>query len=168
MLDDCFLGEIRILTGSGCPEGWLPCDGREIKWDEYPNLWELLHGAFGDNTVTRLPDLRGRVPIGCDGTYKRGATGGSESVVLTEAQAAHTHLGYYSGAGSSTVPTGATPYPSSSTTVGGAIYADASDSNRTAMNAAMIGGAGLGHPHDNMQPFMALDYFICVSGKSPD
>jgi microcystin-dependent protein len=62
-----FLGEIRAFD-SGLPEGWLPCDGRELPINGNVHLYSVLGARFGGDGESKfaLPDLRGRVPAGTD------------------------------------------------------------------------------------------------------
>jgi microcystin-dependent protein len=60
------IGTILPYGGSEAPEGWLFCDGRELKRDEYQALYEVIGVNFGapSNETFHLPDLRGRVAVG--------------------------------------------------------------------------------------------------------
>jgi microcystin-dependent protein len=75
-----YLGEIRAFA-SGLPQGWLPCDGRQLSVNQNNALFALIGIAYGgDGTVTfALPDLRGRVVAGTDPglDQRNGVTSGS-------------------------------------------------------------------------------------------
>lgn len=63
---EAFIGEIRMFAGNYAPEGWLPCDGRQLQVSQYQALYALLGNAYGGNgsTTFNLPNLVGRVPTG--------------------------------------------------------------------------------------------------------
>lgn len=107
-------GAVSAFGADGAvPPGWVPCDGRSLSRVSYAALFAFIGGAYGlpDGNTFRVPDLRGRAPFGADGGANRltgagglggglGNSGGSETVVLTEAQlASHKHGGSTGGAG---------------------------------------------------------------------
>src|ERR1700678_4496416 len=75
-----FLGEIRAFA-SDLPQGWLPCDGRQLDINRNIALFSILGTQYGGNgiSVFALPDLRGRVVAGADSgaDQRNGATSGS-------------------------------------------------------------------------------------------
>ena len=96
---DPFLGEIRIFPFGFAPEGWLPCEGQELQVSQNQALWSLLGNAYGGNAPTtfKLPDLRGRTPMGQGqhngNSYAMGNAVGSQTVTLTTDQLPqHTHM----------------------------------------------------------------------------
>ena len=107
-------GAIGMFGAEGSiPPGWVPCDGRSLSRSAYTGLFFFLGGTYGlpDANTFRVPDLRGRAPFGTDGGANRltgagglggalGNSGGTETVVLTEAQlASHSHGGTAAAAG---------------------------------------------------------------------
>jgi microcystin-dependent protein len=96
-------GEIKLYAGSSPPlSPWLLCDGSIVSRLEYPRLFSTIGTKYGDGynlTTFRLPDLRGRVPIGVDIEQLRvdqainiGAEGGKASHTLTiEQLPSHAH-----------------------------------------------------------------------------
>jgi microcystin-dependent protein len=68
-----YVGEVRAFTGD-LPQGWLPCDGRELNVNSNAVLFSLLGYAYGGNGTSTfaLPDLRGRVLAGADASANRG------------------------------------------------------------------------------------------------
>jgi microcystin-dependent protein len=101
-------GSIMAWGGSTAPANWLICDGSAISRSNYASLFNAIGTQYGTgdgSTTFNLPDLRGRVPVGKNaatfGTL--GATGGSETVTLIEANLpSHTHTGTTAGAGNHT------------------------------------------------------------------
>lgn len=88
-------GSILEYGGSTAPTGWLLCDGSAVSRSTYVALWNVIGDAYGagdGSTTFNLPDRRGRVGIGVNGTYLRGSTGGSETST-TSTDGAHSHGG---------------------------------------------------------------------------
>ncbi len=86
-------GEIQIFAGLGIPLGWTPCNGQLLSIASNPGLFNVISNFFGGDGVSTfaLPNLSGRIPVGCV-TGQPGAAYGAEQAVLTEAQLpAHTH-----------------------------------------------------------------------------
>jgi len=79
------IGSMMMWATATAPSGWLICDGSSFSAATYPNLATVLGG-------TTLPDMRTRFPVGVGSGHALGATGGSQTVTLTEAQMpSHTH-----------------------------------------------------------------------------
>lgn len=93
---DPYIGEIKLVAFDFAPEGWLPCDGRQlnISDSQYQALFSIV-GTFygGDGSQTfGLPNLNGRAPIGANTQQPMGARTGAPSVTLTPATLpAHSH-----------------------------------------------------------------------------
>jgi len=153
------VGEIILWGGSSEPSdsGLLLCDGSLVSSDDYPALWAIIGTTFGGTGATSfaVPDLRGKVAIGSDGSHSLADTGGAETVTLTTAEmpghthtdAGHTHTDIPAVPSVAQLPVA--PVPSAVPGVGatGAGFA----------NIQSTGGDGA---HDNMQPFLTLNYYI--------
>lgn len=168
-----FIGMIRICPYLNMiPQGYLKCDGQLLQISQYLKLSSIIGSIYGGDgkTTFQLPDLRGRAIIGSGSPSasipkKNGGFGGSESVTLTLGNLPpHTH-GYnaLTGKFESTNPAknyiGTTP---------GNFYArkDQSDELKN-MSSKVISPAGDGKSHDNMPPYLPLDYIICYEGIYP-
>lgn len=164
-----YVGEIRLFAGNFNPNGWLFCNGQLLPISENETLFQLIgttYGGDGESTFA-LPNLQSRIPIhmgtGTSGTnYQLAQAAGVESVTLTVQQIpSHTHPFLVSGdSGSSSNPggamlaTGITAYrPNQPATV--------------PMNAAAITPQGGSQPHENMQPFLCINYIISLFGIFP-
>lgn len=96
---DPFIGEITIFAGNFAPMGWLFCDGSELPIVQYQALYSLIGTYYGGNGTTtfKLPDLRGRVPMGYGNgpsltPRQIGASGGAEKVAIAANEMpAHSH-----------------------------------------------------------------------------
>jgi len=164
-----YLGEIRLFAGATPPPGWLPCDGTLLPIPGYDMLFRLIgsdYGGDGRNTFA-VPDLRGRVPL-CysydKGGHSLAATGGEAQHTLKPNElGAHTHpLWATTAAGTSAIPTGCLLAASQV-----APFYQPMDGNRAAMDAGQILPAGGGGAHDNMAPFVTLQFCISTTGDVP-
>ena len=166
-MSEPFLGEIRIFGFNFPPRGWALCNGQIISIAQNTALFSLLGISFGGNgqTTFGLPNLQSRVPVHFGqgpglSNYIIGQQGGSETVTLTtQEMPAHNHpAGANSGGATATRPSGAVP-------AGGGAYAATSDG--TVMNNAFIGPAGGSQPHQNLQPYLAVNFSIALEGIFP-
>jgi microcystin-dependent protein len=162
-----------MFAGNFAPNGWMLCQGQLLPISEYETLFNLIgttYGGDGQSTFA-LPDLQGRFPIhmgaGTVSTFTIGQSGGEEQVTLTTSQIpAHSHAGACSSQlGNSGTPTNA-------------IWAQASQNANlynvplgsvtpTAMNAGAIAPTGGSQPHDNMAPFLVINFIISLFGVFP-
>lgn len=175
---DPFVGELRTFAFGKTPPNWLPCDGRLLQIKQYQALYALLsikYGGDGVNTFA-LPDMRGRANLGMSTTIPQGKGSGVEGVSLTTAQIPpHTHMmSAYNGAGNSAI-TGSDDYitqigvfQSTPTSTLYAVngYVPAAPAP-VALQANSIATAGSGAPHENRQPFLALNVCIATQGYFP-
>lgn len=168
---DGTISEIRLWAANFAPYNWALCDGRLLLIRENTALYALLGTQFGGDGVTTfaLPNLCGRTLVGArdiagDGQPQLavGQTGGVETVTLTAAQLApHTHtIQASTNAGTLASPQGA--YPAGAH--GQDLYGPPTD---TAMHLATVAPAGGSLPHENMMPFLGLNYIICLRGYFP-
>lgn len=173
-----YVGEIRMFAGNFAPMGWAFCDGSLWPISENDTLFALIGTTYGGDGIETfaMPDLRGRVPVhvgtlqGGD-TYVLGVNGGQESVTLTAAQIpSHNHVINASTAiapaataavnitdGSSWVPATPSPKPKAYTTAAPNLL----------MGSASIGPGGGSQPHENMAPFLAVQFIIALFGVFP-
>ena len=171
-----YLGAITIFAGNFAPLGWAFCDGSLLDISQNSALYALLgtiYGGDGINTFA-LPDLRGRFPVHQGqgpglSNYVIGEQTGQSSVTLTQSQIpSHGHALYATSADATTNnPTGALlakPVQPGSTA---AVSAFAAAGASVQMNGSAIAPAGGSQPHDNMPPFLALNYIIALQGVFP-
>ena len=165
------LGEIILVAFNYAPTGYALCDGRILPIAQNTAaLFSLLGNTYGGNGSTfGLPDLRGRVPIHHGNSqgpglsaYPRGLQTGAETVTLTTAQmAAHTHttanataeLGTQSSPANAYLASNASGQPQYAATSSGAMLPTSS--------------TGDGQPHDEMQPFLTIGFYIALRGIFP-
>jgi len=160
-----YVGEIRMFGGNFAPNGWLFCDGSLLSISENETLFQLIgttYGGDGQETFA-LPDLRGRVPVHQGSGFSIGEAAGVEQVTLFPTQIpAHSHpLLASTSAGSDNNTSG--KLPAQSPTV--SAYVEASTDGNLANNA--ISSVGGSQPHENMQPFLCINFIISLYGIFP-
>jgi microcystin-dependent protein len=166
-----YVGEIRMFAGNFAPAGWRFCDGSTLPISENPTLFQLIgttYGGDGENTFN-LPDLRGRVPVhmgtSAAGTFTIGEMAGVEAVTLTTQQIpAHTHaLLANGGAATDTHPAGKVlakaPLPTT--------FPYGTDAPTTVLHPGSVSPVGGSQPHENMQPFLCINFIISDFGVFP-
>jgi microcystin-dependent protein len=162
---DPFLGEIRIFAGNFAPVGWNFCDGSQLSIAQYDALYSLLGTTYGGDgqTTFGVPDLRGRVPVHTNGNYPLGQLGGLESVPLTAANIPpHNHQFF---ASTNTADQASPANNVVGATTSGQIFRNAGGVADFATNAISV--AGQGQPHDNLQPYLCVNYIIALEGIYP-
>jgi microcystin-dependent protein len=168
-----FVAEIRILPFNFAPIGWAFCDGQLMAISQNTALFALLgvtYGGDGKSTFA-LPDMQGNVPLHIGGSQPGpgltsralGERSGVESVTLLVSEMpVHTHTLQ----ASSTVATKPTPAGNAFGRVTGATpYASGSPDTNFAFQALPPAGGGL--PHNNMMPYLTLNFCIALQGVFP-
>ena len=165
MADPAFLAEIDIYSFNFAPRGWAQANGQLLPINQNQALFSLLGTMYGGNGQTNfaLPNLRGRVPIHMGSSHTLGEAGGQENVTLTIQQLPqHLHSVNVSSNNASTdVPASGVVLATASLD----IYRD--PTNLVAMEPGIVGNVGGSQPHPNMQPFLALNFCICLQGIFP-
>ncbi len=164
-----FLAEIRIVGFNFAPRGWAFCNGEILPITQNQSLYSLLGTTYGGDgrTSFALPDLRGRVPVHfgtSDGgaNYLQGQKSGAETHTLTSPEMPeHTHRVRASDAAANAdSPTGRVLAQA-----GSAMYGE--PGSPVAMGGGTIANAGGGQAHDNMMPYLALNFCIALQGLFP-
>lgn len=160
---DPFLSEIRMGAFNFAPRGWALCDGQLLPINQNQGLFSLLGTTFGGDgrTTFALPDLRGRTPIHVGGGYTLGNRGGATSHTLTEAELpTHNHqISASSNAPGVTQPTNA--FFASG---GPQVYAPTPDAVMNAAGASAVGGS---QSHENMPPYLVVNFIVALQGIFP-
>jgi microcystin-dependent protein len=179
-MDDNFLGQITLYACSFAPAQWAMCQGQLLPVQQYTALFSLLGTNFGGDGVRTfgLPDLRGRLPNGMGqapglSDYSIGETGGENAVTLTDANnPPHSHsFAAYNVAATTGSPAGALPAVGASTGEREHVTATkmyiAANPNVTLANNFVNPVSGGARPHDNMQPALAMNWCIALTGVYP-
>jgi len=160
-----YVGEIRMFAGNFAPAGWMLCYGQLLPISEYETLFQLIGTTYGGDgqSTFGLPDLRGRVPLHQGGGLVLAQSGGQETVTLTVTQIpSHTHAATATtGTGNSDSPAGASSWAA----VAAPLYSTASTNAQ--MNASALLASGGSQPHDNMSPYLTVNYIISLFGIFP-
>ena len=169
-MSEPFIAEIRIFAGNFAPRGWAFCNGQLLPISQNTALFSLIGTTYGGDgrTTTALPNMEGRAPMHqgrAPGLPSRrlGQRGGTETVTLTEAQLPnHSHSLF-----ASTLIADETQ-PASNVTFGRArSLAYATGTANTSMAYQTITDSGGSQAHNNMQPYLAMNFIIALQGLYP-
>jgi microcystin-dependent protein len=163
-MSEPYVGEIRMVGFNFAPNGWALCNGQLLAISENTTLFTLIgttYGGDGQNTFG-LPNLQGRIPFHQGNSFVMGQIAGTETATLVTNQLpAHTHaLAASSAAGTQPAPTGG--YWAQSTL---AEYSTEAAAHTMAPTA--VGSTGGSQPHDNMPPFLVINFVISLFGIFP-
>lgn len=171
-----------MFAGYYAPSGWLICDGSTLPIQGNEALYALLGTTYGGNGATTfaLPDLREKVVVGNGqlGTtnYVTGSTGGANTVTLTIANMPpHNHtLNAYADTATSASPTGtnilAVSVPQGTTYTSAKLYAalpTGTTDPDSPLDFVAVSSSGGSAPHDNLMPYLTINYIIAKTGTFP-
>ncbi|HEY6804030.1 MAG TPA: tail fiber protein [Pyrinomonadaceae bacterium] len=161
-----FIGEIKIISWNFAPQGWAFCNGQLLPINQNQALFSILGTTYGgDGRVNfALPDLRGRTPIYTGQGFTLGQRGGetAHTLILSE-MPAHTHFGSCNGTANSANQGG--PGGNYWADGGKSIYSNASPN--TTMLAGAVAPIGGSQAHENMSPYLVLNFIIALVGIFP-
>ena len=169
---DPFVAEIRIVGFNFAPTGWAQCNGQLLPISQNTALFSLLGTTYGGDgkSTFALPDLQGSAPMQPgqgQGLSLRdlGEMSGTESVTLLVSEIpVHTHQMKASiEQGDNRLPT---PSVCLSTSLGASAYVSGSPPLGL-MGFQALPPAGGGLPHNNMQPYLTLNFCIALQGVFP-
>jgi microcystin-dependent protein len=167
-----YVGEIRMFAGNFAPAGWAFCNGQLMPISENDTLFNLIgttYGGDGQSTFA-LPNLQSRIPVHVGPAFVQAQTGGVESVTLTTNQmASHGHpVVTTAAAGTTTSPAGALladEGPSGISTV--FAYKPFDGTLQQAISPSTVASDGGSQPHDNMVPFLCINFILSLFGVFP-
>jgi microcystin-dependent protein len=161
-----FLGEIKIISWNFAPQGWAFCNGQFLPINQNQALFSLLGTMYGGNgqTTFALPNLRGQVPIHVGNGHIQGEAAGSSSVTVNQSQMP-THIHQLQAA----TAVANSDTPAGTTLLGGSAPNDlytgfASPVATSPTSVSSIGGS---QPHNNMMPYLVLNFIIALIGIFP-
>src|ERR1044071_7907475 len=174
-MSDQFVAEIRIFPFNFAPKGWAFCDGQILPISQNTALFSLLgttYGGDGKSTLA-LPNLQGNAPVHTGGnqpgpglsTYDLGETGGVQTVTLLESEMPqHSHTVF----AAPTIVSGDTNIAQGNAfakSAQGNAYGPAASLQALAFQTISPAGSSL--PHQNMQPYLTLNFCIALQGIFP-
>jgi microcystin-dependent protein len=178
------LAEIRMFGGNFAPRGWALCEGQLLPINQNQSLYSIIGTIYGGDgrTSFALPDFRGRINIGPGhgaglSSHSQGAKGGTETNTMSLANMpSHNHVGSFTGAPhlpvGDNVDGGDDPSDQYLGTPGTDIYNSAASAGETLgpldnSLSVSVANTGANTPYNNMQPFLALNFIICLQGLFP-
>jgi microcystin-dependent protein len=167
-MTDQFVGEIRAVGFNFAPQGWAMCNGQLLPINQNTALFSLLGTQFGGDgrTTFALPNLQNNTPLdqgNGTGLTPRvvGETGGEPQVTLSSTQIpSHSHAAQAAaGPGNKVGPGG-----NVTAEIRGDSYAPVANAQ---MSASALQQTGGGLPHNNLPPFVVLNFIIALVGIFP-
>lgn len=175
---DEYLGIIKLFAGTFVPQNYLACNGQLLPIQQYAAVFSLLGTTYGGDGVSTfaLPDLRSRIPVGTGqgpglSNFVQGQKSGTEQItLLANNLPAHNHPV----TGSVKIPTNDSNADAESPdgaylgTPEQSIYSSTTNGFAAdAVTQLATGVVGNNMPVSVMQPYLALNYIICVNGVYP-
>src|SRR5262245_41808374 len=163
-MSEPFLGEIKIISWNFPPKGWTFCNGQLLPINQNQALFSILGTTYGGDgrTTFGLPNLQGRIPVHVGNGITLGERGGETAHTLNISElSAHTHT-----------PTGSQTDPPTSPGAAGNLWSGSSSKPyatafTATMNPACILPVGGSQPHENMSPYLVLNFIIALQGIFP-
>ncbi len=169
---DPFVAEIRIFGFNFAPKGWAFCNGQLLPLSQNTALFSLLGTTYGGDGKSNfaLPNLQGNAPMHPGqgpglSLHDLGEVSGSETVSLLQSEMpAHPHsLKAGADPANAQIPNAQLILARSS---GGSAY-NPTATGLAPMNSLALGLAGGGLPHNNMQPYLTVNFCIALQGVFP-
>jgi microcystin-dependent protein len=159
-----FLSEIKIVSFGFAPKGWALCNGQLLPINQNQALFSLLGTTYGgDGRITfGLPNLQGRTPVGTSNGFTLGQLGGETAHTLLISEIS-THV--HTANASSQAGTDAIPTNNLLANTPALIYNG--PAALTTLLPATVGTTGGSQAHNNMQPYLVLNFCIALQGIFP-
>ncbi|HWX55386.1 MAG TPA: tail fiber protein [Verrucomicrobiae bacterium] len=162
-MSEPFLGEIKIISWNFPPKGWTFCNGQLLPINQNQALFSILGTTYGgDGRVNfGLPNLQGRSPVHVGNGIALGELGGEISHTLNISEIpAHNHIPR-ANSGTATDPSPAANLWDTD------LNQPYNPTSNVAMSAACILPTGGSQPHENMSPYLVLNFIIALQGIFP-
>ena len=172
---DPFVAEIRIFPFNFAPKGWAFCDGQLLPLSQNTALFSLLGTTYGGDgkSTFALPDLQGSAPMHPGqgpglSLYDLGQLGGVEAVTLLQSEMpihAHSVGRALADLGNQISPVNSVWAQAAAGRGSAALYKDGAPTGKVNINSLSVTGSSL--PHNNMQPYLTLNFCIALQGVFP-
>lgn len=174
-----YLGIIKIFGGNFAPRGWALCNGQLMSIAQNTALFSILGTTYGGDgrTTFGLPDLRGRTAVGMGQgpglpSIDQGQLSGEANhTLITTEMPMHNHSAAVNSGNASQSAATAGASVATPGTLSGRAFTPTLGFNTatpdTALNPTSVGIAGGSQPHNNMQPYLGVNYIICLEGIFP-
>jgi|SRR6185369_8156388 len=167
-MSEPFLSEIKIVSFNFPPKGWALCNGQLLPINQNQALFALLGTTYGGNGQTNfaLPNLRGQVPIHMGNGHTLGEAAGSTAVTVNIQQLPQ-HLHPMQATSTQAGAATNSPAPSRVLANSNFSFAWASAAGLQAFAPNAISNVGGSQPHNNMMPYLVLNFIIALQGIFP-
>jgi len=164
-MSEPFLAEIRIVSFGFAPRGWAFCNGQLLPINQNQALFSLLGTTYGGNgqTTFALPDLRSRVPLHFNAALPLGQRAGEEAHALTGVEV----QGHYHAAFGAATATQQAPGGNLWAANGFLGYAPGPPDVTMGVRSSGSGASGPAQPHQNLPPYLVLNFVIALQGIFP-
>jgi microcystin-dependent protein len=162
-MSEPFLSELRLFSFNFPPKGWALANGQFLPINQNQALFALLGTTYGGNgqTTFALPNLRGRVATHVGNGHTLGEAAGSTSVTLTQ-QTMPQHVHFEQGS----TANGSSPLPTANVlAAANNLYTGVA--GLTTLLPASLTNVGGSQPHNNMMPYLTLNWCIALQGIFP-
>lgn len=162
-MSNSYLAEIKIISFNFAPKGWAFCNGQILPIAQNQALFAILGTTYGGNgqTTFALPNFQGRVPVHFGNAVILGESGGEAAhTLLAGEMPAHTHAAK----GNSAPANSGTPVSNTWAQNSLQPYGAATD---TVLSDTALANAGGSQPHNNLQPYLVLNFIIALVGIFP-
>jgi microcystin-dependent protein len=171
---DPFVAEIRIFPFNFAPKGWALCDGQLLPISQNTALFSLLGTTYGGNGKSNfaLPDMQGDAPMHPGqgpglSLHDLGETGGSPTVSLLESEIPGHQHAMRAHNGDQADAQNPSPNTSLAQSANGFAYQSNGAQNLVSLNPSALAAVGGDQPHNNMQPYLTLNFCIAMQGVFP-
>ncbi len=158
-----YLAEIRVFSFNFPPRGWAFCNGQTLAINQNAALFSLMGTTYGGDGITtfQLPNLQGRMPVHNGNGLPQGSVSGETAhTLITSEMPNHSHA-------ATGVSTSATTPTATSNTWASSNQNPYATAPNTAMSPGALSTIGGSQPHDNMPPYLVLNFCIALEGIFP-